>query len=59
MKVVTIVAAYAVAIAASWAVSAGLMYLVCRLFHWNFNIAVATGIWLIGFIVRGVFLPKN
>jgi hypothetical protein len=41
--------------AISWAISVGLMYLICLCFSWDFNLLIATGIWLVGVLVKGLF----
>lgn len=41
--------------AISWAISTGLMYLICLCFSWDFNLLIATGIWLVGVLVKGLF----
>ncbi len=41
--------------AISWAISIGLMYVICLCFSWDFNLLIATGIWLVGVLVKGLF----
>lgn len=48
-----------VAIAFSWCVTAGIIFLICKCFSLKFSLAVATGIWLAMFLVSGTFCGKN
>ena len=42
-------------IALSWATTAGIIWLICLCFKWSFNLLIATGWWLIGFLWFGCF----
>lgn len=42
----------ALSIAGSWAITAGLLYLVCLLFGWTFKLSIATGVWLLMIIAK-------
>lgn len=39
----------------SWAITCGIIKLITLCFGWNFSIAIATGIWLILFLLKGLF----
>lgn len=45
----------AVALLISWAVTCGLIYLITLCFGWEYNIGIATGIWLFMFLARSIF----
>ena len=49
---------FIVAVALSWAVVMGLIYLTCLCFSWTFSLRIATGIWLIMILV-GLTFPSN
>lgn len=38
----------------SWALTIGAIYLICLCFSWEFNFLIATGIWLIILILKGI-----
>ena len=44
--------------AISWAVTVGLVYLICLCFSWNFSLLIATGIWLGIFLLKQLFTHK-
>ena len=39
----------------SWAITCGIIKLITLCFGWKFSIAIATGIWLILFLLKGLF----
>lgn len=39
----------------SWAISVGVMYLITLCFSIEFNLLVATGIWLVGVFLKSIF----
>lgn len=39
----------------SWAVTSGIIWLICWLIGWNFSIKVATAIWLVMMLIHGIF----
>ena len=41
--------------ALSWATTAGIIWLICLCFKWSFNLLIATGWWLIWFLLMGCF----
>lgn len=41
--------------AISWAITCGVIKLITLCFGWTFSWAIATGIWLIMFLLRSVF----
>ena len=43
----------------SWAVSVGLMYLICLCFSWNFSLLITTGIWLVLCFLKLIFTGKK
>lgn len=43
----------------SWAVTVGIVYLVCICFGLTFSLKVATGIWLILTLLAGFFKAKS
>ena len=48
----------AFALALSWGVTIGIIYLICLCFSWEFSLVGATGIWLIGCLIYW-FIPKG
>ena len=42
-------------LALSWATTVGLIWLIYLCFEWSFDLLIATGIWLIMFLVSGCF----
>ena len=59
MKIIWFIIGVIIALALSWAITAGLIYLICLCFSWQFNLLVATGIWLIMIILKSVFGGKG
>lgn len=45
--------------ALSWAICLGMMYLICLCFSLEFNILIATGVWLILCFIKMVFPSKK
>ena len=44
----------------SWAITSGIIYLICLCFHLNFSLKIATGVWLVLLLISGFFRqPKN
>lgn len=41
--------------AISWAITLGLVYLICLCFSWEFSWLIATGVWLVMCLLKGVF----
>lgn len=41
--------------ALSWIITCGFVKLICVCFGWNFNWAIATGIWLVLWLLKSVF----
>lgn len=41
--------------ALSWATTVGLIWLIYLCFEWSFDILVATGFWLVGMLLYGIF----
>jgi hypothetical protein len=39
----------------SWAITIGVIWLICLCFSWEFNLLIATGIWLILMLLSSVF----
>ena len=39
----------------SWAITVGIIKLITLCFGWGFSLLIATGIWLIGCILEGIF----
>lgn len=54
-KIIAAVAVVALLYAVSWAICAGLIYLICLCFSWKFSILTATGIWLVICLISGAF----
>lgn len=44
-----------VALAISWAVTTGIIWLICLCFGWTFSLLIATGVWLILTLIASVF----
>ena len=55
MRVLGVIVGWIIGLAISWTITAGLVYLVCLCFSWQFNLLWATGIWLILCLVKAVF----
>lgn len=45
--------------AVSWAITLGLVYLICLCFSWEFNWLIATGIWLATLLLKGAIGGGN
>ena len=43
------------ALAFSWICTCGLVYLITLCFGWTFTWAIATGVWLLGMLLSGIF----
>lgn len=43
----------------SWALTIGIIYLICLCFSWEFNFLIATGIWLVILILKGIFSGRS
>ena len=54
-KILVLFAAMAVGYALSWAFCVGIMKLITMCFSWPFSLPVATGIWLILFLLKLLF----
>ena len=39
----------------SWAITCGLIYLICLCFSLTFNVIAATGIWMVLCLIRSMF----
>lgn len=48
-----------VALIASWVLTCGIIFLICLCFGWAFSFAIATGIWLIILLLKGIFSHKD
>ena len=59
MKIIWFIIGVIIGLALSWAITVGLIYLICLCFSWQFNLLVATGIWLIMIILKSVFGVKG
>ena len=59
MKIIWFIIGVIIGLALSWAITVGLIYLICLCFSWQFNLLVATGIWLIMIILKSVFGGKG
>ena len=55
MKILCTIIGLILALAIGWAITIGLVYLVCLCFSWQFNLLVATGIWLVLILLKSVF----
>lgn len=55
MRVLGVIVGWIIGSAIAWAITVGLVYLVCLCFSWQFNLLWATGIWLILCLVKAVF----
>lgn len=51
LMIAIIVLSYAL----SWAVTIGLVYLICLCFGLTWSLLTATGVWLALFLIRGIF----
>ena len=58
MKALIVISLIAILLALSWAISVGLIYLICLCFSWEFSLLTATVIYLIGCLIYS-FLPKG
>ena len=54
LMILLIVVGYAI----SWGATVGAICLICLCFSWEFNLAIATGIWLILCLIWS-FIPKG
>ena len=54
MPIILIVGGYAL----SWIVTCGLIKLITMCFGWTFSWGIATGGWLIGCLLKGIFSHK-
>ena len=54
VPIVIVILCYAL----SWSIAIGLMYLICLCFSWQFNLLIATGVWLIMCLVS-LALPRR
>ena len=59
MKIIWFIIGVIIGLALSWAITIGLIYLICLCFSWQFNLLVATGIWLIMIILKSIFGGKG
>ena len=55
MKYVVIGLVTLLLLAVSWATTVGLIWLICLCFKWSFDLLVATGCWLVGMLLTGIF----
>ena len=49
----------AVCYAISWAITVGIIYLICLCFSLKFNLLIATGVWLILCLIKAMFPSKK
>ena len=59
MKVLIFIVVFLLALAASWAVTVGIVFLICHLAGWTFSLAYATAFWLALCLVRRVIPPNR
>ena len=52
MKALAVILTSIIVMVLSWAITVGLIYLICLCFSWNFSLLIATGIWLILNFIR-------
>ena len=45
--------------AISWAITTGIIYLICLCFSWKFSLLTATGVWLIECLLYWVFCSNK
>lgn len=43
----------------SWLLTCGVIFLICLCFGWSYSSAIATGIWLIILLLKGIFSHKD
>lgn len=55
MKYLIIALVTLLLLAVSWATTAGIIWLICLCFKWSFDLIIATGVWLILFLLSGCF----
>ena len=55
MKYFIIALMYVLALAISWAVTAGIIWLICLCFDWAFSLLIATGVWLVMLLLSNTF----
>ena len=53
--ILLILLGYVLGYALSWAITIGLIYLICLCFSWQFNLLIATGVWLILCLLKLLF----
>ena len=58
MMVLIAILIFILGYALSWAITVGLIYLICLCFSWQFNLSIATGIWLILCLIK-LLLPNK
>lgn len=46
-------------LAVSWGVVVGFIKLICMCFSWNFNLLIATGIWLVFCLINLLLSPRS
>lgn len=54
-----VLVAFAIALALSWGITAGLVFLICKCFSWEFSLLTATGIWLIILLASSAFRGES
>ena len=59
MKILLIILLFMVGYALSWAITTGIIYLICLCFGLEFSISIATGIWLILCLIWLFFKKKG
>ena len=55
IKALTVALIVLFTIALSYAITVGIVYLICLCFSWKFNILIVSGIWLAMGLLRTVF----
>lgn len=55
MKVLAVVLTILLALALSWSATVGIIYLICMCFLLEFSWIIATGIWLMIWLLRSIF----
>lgn len=59
MKALIFIIVFLLALAASWAVTVGIVFLICHLAGWTFSLAYATAFWLALCLVRGAIAQSR
>lgn len=59
MQFVLTLIALIVALALSWALTSGIIWLICFCFHLNFSLLTATGIWLVLMLLSSFFKGRR